>query len=196
MKKKNKRNMGKNMPMKGPMMMGKNMQKLMKKTMGKNMMKNMASMLAIVFVLGAVGCSKKQVRAPEPEVKVVEKTVEVPLKVERIVREYSFPNIYFGFDSDRLGSFDRQQLSAVVGAFMANTKMRFLLIGNTDERGSREYNERLGGRRAEAVKKFLVEQGVRAEFINVLSLGELAPVCGDRSEKCWKLNRRVEVRVR
>jgi peptidoglycan-associated lipoprotein len=67
------------------------------------------------------------------------------------------------------------------------------LEGNTDERGSREYNIGLGDRRAESVKRALELQGVAAQQITVVSYGEEKPAAEGHDEAAWRLNRRVEI---
>ena len=68
-----------------------------------------------------------------------------------------------------------------------------LVQGNTDERGSREYNIALGQKRADAVKKALTLLGVREDQVESVSLGEEKPSCVDQSEACWAKNRRSDI---
>jgi peptidoglycan-associated lipoprotein len=67
------------------------------------------------------------------------------------------------------------------------------LEGNTDERGSREYNMGLGERRGNAVSSALQANGGAASQLNVVSYGEERPTCTDSNEDCWGKNRRVEI---
>lgn len=69
------------------------------------------------------------------------------------------------------------------------------LEGHADERGTREYNLALGGRRAETVKKFLISNGINPTRLRTISYGKERPVavCDDIS--CWSQNRRVETRL-
>ena len=78
-------------------------------------------------------------------------------------------------------------------------RVRIQIQGNTDDRGSPEYNIALGERRANAVKRFLVEQGVEASRISTVSFGKEKPTAFcqkaqscDR-ERVWALNRRADV---
>jgi peptidoglycan-associated lipoprotein len=66
------------------------------------------------------------------------------------------------------------------------------LEGNADERGTDEYNQKLGEKRAKAVKKTLVKLGVPSKQIKVVSYGESRPRQSCHEEKCWKENRRVD----
>jgi peptidoglycan-associated lipoprotein len=65
--------------------------------------------------------------------------------------------------------------------------------GHCDERGSAEYNLALGDARAKAAKDYLVDVGIPARQLSVLSYGKEKPVCQDPSESCWQKNRRVHI---
>ncbi|MDH5562244.1 MAG: OmpA family protein [Nitrospirota bacterium] len=66
-----------------------------------------------------------------------------------------------------------------------------LIQGHCDERGTEEYNLILGERRARAVKNYLIDLGVKASQMRVLSLGKSQPFCPQRSYLCFGLNRRA-----
>ncbi len=72
-----------------------------------------------------------------------------------------------------------------------NAGVRFTIEGHCDERGSEEYNLGLGDRRANAVKEYLLSQGVAANRINTVSYGEERPVCREQTEDCYAKNRRA-----
>jgi len=63
--------------------------------------------------------------------------------------------------------------------------------GHCDERGSAEYNQGLGDRRASAAKDFLVQLGVPADKLTTISYGKERPQCTEQDESCWQKNRRV-----
>jgi peptidoglycan-associated lipoprotein len=67
------------------------------------------------------------------------------------------------------------------------------LEGNTDERGSREYNIGLGERRAQAVRRALMLQGVADSQITTVSYGEERPAVTGHTEEAWSHNRRVDI---
>ena len=64
--------------------------------------------------------------------------------------------------------------------------------GNADERGSDEYNQALGMRRAQIARKYLIDHGIDAGRIDISSNGEEKPVCQAHDESCWSQNRRDE----
>ena len=70
---------------------------------------------------------------------------------------------------------------------------RLTLEGNTDERGSQEYNLGLGERRANSVAQALQAQGASSGQITVVSYGEERPECRESSEGCWSKNRRADL---
>jgi peptidoglycan-associated lipoprotein len=68
-----------------------------------------------------------------------------------------------------------------------------LIQGNTDERGSREYNIALGQRRSEGVKRMLLLLGVREDQVEAVSLGEEKPKEPGHAEEAWTRNRRSDM---
>ena len=102
-------------------------------------------------------------------------------------------NIYFDYDSYIVKD-EFQALLGAHGKFLAaNPKMKMLIQGNADERGSREYNLALGQKRADAVRKALALLGAREDQLEAVSLGEEKPVCSDATEDCWAKNRRGDI---
>ena len=71
--------------------------------------------------------------------------------------------------------------------------MKLLLQGNTDDRGSREYNLSLGSKRAEGVKKMLSVLGAKEEQMEAVSFGEEKPRADCAEESCWSQNRRTDI---
>ncbi len=100
---------------------------------------------------------------------------------------------YFDFDQSTLRSSDRDILQLHASYLSSNSDAAVRLEGYADERGTREYNVALGERRANAVMKFLVVNGVSASQIDVVSYGEENPVDPGHYEAAWAKNRRVEL---
>jgi peptidoglycan-associated lipoprotein len=65
--------------------------------------------------------------------------------------------------------------------------------GHADERGSAEYNMALGQARAEAAKSYLVQVGIPAEQLGVITYGKQKPACQESNENCWQKNRRIHI---
>ncbi len=100
--------------------------------------------------------------------------------------------IYFDYDKSDLRDDAKSTLDRKAPVLSANSAMRIRVEGNTDERGSDEYNMALGTRRAAEAKRYLVDHGVDASRIDVVSNGKEKTVCSDHEESCWQQNRRDE----
>jgi peptidoglycan-associated lipoprotein len=101
--------------------------------------------------------------------------------------------IYFDYNSDAILPEDQELISAHASYLSAHPEQMVTLEGNTDERGSPEYNIGLGDRRAQSVKRAFELQGVGAQQITVVSYGEEKPAAEGHSEAAYRLNRRVEI---
>ena len=102
-------------------------------------------------------------------------------------------SIFFDFDEYIVKSEFKPLVEAHARLLVANPKIKMLIQGNADERGSREYNLALGQKRAEALKKMLILLGAKEEQIEAVSLGEEKPRCTERNEECWAGNRRDDM---
>lgn len=100
---------------------------------------------------------------------------------------------YFDFDKATLRPESRAALQQHAANLRSNPK-RIRLEGHADERGTREYNMALGERRANAIRDFLVLNGVDAGMIEVISYGEEAPAAFGSDEAAMAQNRRVELK--
>jgi peptidoglycan-associated lipoprotein len=101
--------------------------------------------------------------------------------------------IFFEFDSSEIRSDYTAMISAHARYLASNPTVRVRLEGNTDERGSREYNIGLGERRAQSVKRALTLQGVAETQITTVSYGEERPAVTGHTEEAWARNRRVDI---
>ncbi|MHB1298418.1 MAG: peptidoglycan-associated lipoprotein Pal [Gemmatimonadaceae bacterium] len=103
--------------------------------------------------------------------------------------------IYFDYDKSDLKPEARQLLDAKLPLLRANTNVRIRIAGHTDDRGSDEYNIALGQRRAASAKRYLVDQGIAADRIDVVSFGEDRPSAMGTGEANWAQNRRDEFEI-
>jgi len=101
-------------------------------------------------------------------------------------------SVYFEFDKYDVKPEYRALIEANARWLKANPRARLTIEGNTDERGSREYNVALGQRRAEAVGKLMVLLGARPEQIEAVSWGEEKPRGTGHDETSWAENRRSD----
>jgi peptidoglycan-associated lipoprotein len=101
--------------------------------------------------------------------------------------------IYFDFDSSDIKPDYNALITTHARHLTSNPTIRIRLEGNTDERGSREYNIGLGERRAQSVRRALMLQGVAESQITTVSYGEERPAVTGHTEAAWSRNRRVEL---
>ncbi|MSP87101.1 MAG: peptidoglycan-associated lipoprotein Pal [Methylotenera sp.] len=102
-------------------------------------------------------------------------------------------HVYFDFDSDAVKAEFRPMVEAHAKYLSENRSAKVILQGNTDERGTREYNLSLGQRRSVSVKKSLNLLGVQDAQIETVSFGEEKATGACADEACSKQNRRVDV---
>ena len=100
---------------------------------------------------------------------------------------------YFDYDSYTLKPEAVEALDAHIAALQGNDQ-NIRLEGHTDERGTREYNMALGERRANAVRDYMVVNGIQSYRIESVSYGEERPIAYGSGESNWSQNRRVELK--
>ena len=101
--------------------------------------------------------------------------------------------VYFDYDSAEIRS-DSQSVVAAHSRYLAGAAgQKIRLEGHADERGSREYNIGLGERRAQAVRRALLLQGVAEVQLSTVSYGEERPAEAGSTEQAYAANRRVEI---
>ncbi len=100
---------------------------------------------------------------------------------------------YFDFDQAIVKRAGHSELNRHAGVLTDDRRHRIRMEGHADERGTREYNLALGERRANAIRAYLVAQGVSSSQIEVISYGEEKPASSGHNESAWARNRRVEI---
>lgn len=186
------------------------------------MKKHVRSFVVLVLVLSAMflmtSCAKKKVTQvepviqPEPEVQeVVPDTSkedaemaarlleESRLREERLreAAEKAFlaENIHFESNSSILSEKAQRILKSKADYLRNNSDVKITVEGHCDERGTETYNNGLGKRRAESVKKSLVDQGISTDRLVTASYGERKPIALGHDEASWAKNRRVQMVV-
>lgn len=102
-------------------------------------------------------------------------------------------SVYFDYDSYSVRSEFAELVQAHAAFLSQHPEMKMMIQGNTDERGSPEYNLALGQKRAEAVRQALTVLGAGAHQIEAVSLGEEKPRCYESGESCYAENRRGDM---
>jgi peptidoglycan-associated lipoprotein len=179
-------------------------------------MKNRSLMNIVILLSMSVfllwGCPKKAEVATAPEAPAAPAEVkEQPKPEEKVepVKELAPPEapkaevkeqaaaaagglqpIHFDFDRAFIRNDARSVMKANADWLKANPTVRVRIEGNCDERGTKEYNQALGQRRAASAKKYLTDLGISAKRISLISYGKEKPLCSESSEDCWQKNRR------
>lgn len=102
-------------------------------------------------------------------------------------------NVQFEFDKSEIIEPAYDELNSLADIMKAYPKLSIEVAGRADERGASSYNEQLSMRRAQAVKDYLVEQGVDASKVSVVALGESEPLMSGNSATAYAQNRSVQV---
>ena len=161
------------------------------------------------FLLGTLAltcCTQK----PKPEARTVDaqsavaktESAHAPddsvekhrILIEQLLNQ-AFQPVYFPYDQATLSEKSKTLLSQAGALMKKEPSIQVLIKGNTDERGSEDYNIALGDRRARAVKEYLVSYGVQASRLRLISYGEEKPANPGHDESAWALNRRDEFNV-
>jgi peptidoglycan-associated lipoprotein len=146
--------------------------------------------LIVLIIPSIVACQKKVVAQPMQTPVVLQKPILPGETVALNVPDFVGQKIFFDFDKSLLSKESRDLLNKKAEWLKANPSKKLIIEGNCDERGTNEYNISLGWRRAETAKRYLVDvYGINPDRIQTISYGEEKPVCKEKTEACWKLNR-------
>jgi len=128
------------------------------------------------------------------EEKTVNRTVElrkIAVGVSSIMR-----NIYFDFDKATFKTESYTELNKLEAMLAQNSGMMVEIAGHTDAVGTKEYNQGLSLRRAQAVKTYLTKKGIDARRVKPVGYGKSKPLASNDDEQGGReLNRRVEFKV-
>jgi peptidoglycan-associated lipoprotein len=102
-------------------------------------------------------------------------------------------SVYFDFNEYTVQTKYQKQLSAHASFLKANPKQKIIIQGNTDDRGTAEYNLALGQRRSDAVRKSLNLMGVSDDQMEAVSFGKEKPKAEGDTEAAWAENRRADI---
>jgi peptidoglycan-associated lipoprotein len=159
----------------------------------------LVALLAIV----ASGCAKKPVATPPvPPAPTQNQTptpapttpapAPAPEPAKPAVSARDMQIVYFAYDSFTLDDAARAALDGNAKLLRDNPALNPSVDGHADERGTVEYNQALGQKRAEAVQQYLTDAGIAAARLRVISYGKERPADEGHDEAAWAKNRRVE----
>ena len=148
---------------------------------------------AVVIGLGAFGCASKPKETANTgdtgsEWKDAPSTGDTSGAAGK---KLDLTTIYFDFDKYDIRSDQRDAMSANATKIKGMSG-NITIEGNTDERGSEEYNLALGERRAVSAKRYLVDLGVPSARLSTVSFGESRPAVQGHDESAWRYNRRSD----
>ena len=165
------------------------------------MMRSHARLLPLLIGLALPGCAHRaaMVEAPAPPALRGVNEVESPRATDAstgntgrpAARE--FAAIHFGYDSAQLTPEAMAILDDHLRILRTDPALRVVIEGHCDERGTAEYNVALGERRAEAVRAWLRDAGVKDERLRIVSYGKERPFATGHAEEDWRQNRRAQL---
>ena len=134
---------------------------------------------------------------PPPPVVVAEPEVDLPTpgSLADFAYQAGEERVYFAYDQHTLSAEAREVLAKQAEWLNTYDGVEAVIEGHADERGTREYNLALGARRAEAVKGFLVAQGVAPGRLTTVSYGKERPIDGRSNAEGWAKNRNGYTRL-
>jgi peptidoglycan-associated lipoprotein len=98
-------------------------------------------------------------------------------------------DVFFAYDRSKIPADEVSATQADAAFLQQHPRVKILVEGHCDDRGSDEYNMALGASRAESVKQSLLQQGISADRIKTVSYGKEKPFCTQDTEQCWQQNR-------
>ena len=148
--------------------------------------------LCAAVAIAAAGCHKKVAAAPPAPTPraLTEEEIFARKSVEQLNSERPLGDVFFELDESEIKEEGRAALQRDADWLKKWTSTQVTVEGHCDSRGSAEYNLGLGSRRATAVKDYLVNLGVPAGRLTIVSKGKEQPICTDENEGCWSQNRR------
>jgi len=154
---------------------------------------NVIPMAGLIAATGCQSASRTAQTIP-PAAPVTVESTDTPVASRPDPTPRELQTVYFEYDQWQLREDAQRALRNDAQILQASSGSEVVMVtGHCDERGSEEYNLALGERRAEAVKRYLVDMGIPAARIRTLSYGETHPAVPGSSEAAWSRNRRAEL---
>jgi len=152
-------------------------------------------LLSIFLITALTYSCSKGLSQKDNEIKLSnEIKTEINKKNKNGKSEIARKTIYFDTNNYTLNEEKNNLLkSEILPLIKSGSKIVIIVEGHCDERGSNLYNKKLGKKRAQEVKRFLVKLGVKSTKISVISYGENKPADSGHDENAWSKNRRSEI---
>jgi outer membrane protein OmpA-like peptidoglycan-associated protein len=143
------------------------------------------------FTVVAAPSVKPQPTASQP----VKPTVKPTETAQPVDPNSLFKSIFFDFDKYMIRSDQATSLKTDLQILKQANDGYIILGGHADERGPNDYNIRLSAKRAEIIKRYLVQNGISAKRIITYAYGETSPKSLGHNEESWQFNRRVDIAI-
>jgi peptidoglycan-associated lipoprotein len=127
--------------------------------------------------------------APTPDRPLTEDEIFAKATVDDLNKMGVLKHVYFAYDSIELTDESRSTLQKNTEYLKRRPSTKILIEGHADSRGTNEYNLALGNRRADVVRDYIVNLGIQADRVTIVSKGEEQPFCKEETESCWQQNR-------
>lgn len=115
-----------------------------------------------------------------------------PVKVGAVI---AFNNIFFDFDKATLRKDSEEDLGKLLSFLLQYQDLKVEISGHTDDLGNDKYNQKLSERRAQAVVKHLIKNGIPKERLLAKGYGESKPIAPNKTDEGRQLNRRTELKI-
>lgn len=171
-------------------------------------------LVLVVMALFMGGCAKKQVQVVPPvtttgtqdstlseeEKRRIAEEELARAERDRLLREQErlagiLQDVLFDFDSYAVSGTELPKIEGVASYMKQEGKVKMVVEGHCDERGTVDYNFALGQKRAEAVKSYLVKLGIDPGRIRTISYGKELPLEAGKTEDSWARNRRAHFKI-
>lgn len=123
---------------------------------------------------------------------VVEVVPEVVPVVEPVKPKFNLKNVTFDFDKSNIDSLQKTYLNELAKVLIERSDVVVIISGHTDNTGTAAYNNTLSRKRAEAVRNYLVKQGIPKDRFKIEYMGLTTPIAPNETREGRALNRRVE----
>ena len=171
-------------------------------------LRSIAPIVVMLVLAGAAGCAHKPAPAPAPptssnQTPVPAPTTPAPAPAPAPTQEtrpsalqaQDLQPVFFDFDSATLTDQARAVLDRNAKTLRDHSSSKIVIEGHCDERGTVEYNQALGERRAQAARDYLVAAGIAADKLEIVSYGKERPFDNGHDEAAWAKNRRAHFTI-
>jgi peptidoglycan-associated lipoprotein len=149
-------------------------------------MKKIATLLLVLASTFIASCTTQQATAPQ-----IDSDIYTGNETIKYLADGVPDRIFFATNKYNISSKGIETLSKQANYLKSNPNLNVTLEGHADERGTREYNLALGEKRANAVKDYLISNGISSARVNVISYGKERPVNPASNAIAWSQNRRT-----